>query len=128
MSRVSAVNRRLREFSVDIETDQLQKAEFEQRKFRRAKLVTQVKCEAVGREDIAVTRDVSAGGMFLNDPNPFPKNSAVSLSFRLSPTEPLLSCQGNVVYSLKGVGMGIMFTNISEEILQALEKFVNASN
>ena len=113
---------------MEIENQELLKAEFDKRKYRRAKLVTQVKCEAVGREDIAVTRDVSAGGMFLNDPNPFPKNSMVSLAFRLSPTDPLLSCQGEVVYSLKGVGMGIMFTEISEENRQALEKFVNEAN
>ena len=113
---------------MEIVDQELQKAEFDKRKYRRAKLITQVKCEAVGREDIAVTRDVSAGGMFLNDSNPFPKNSIVTLSFRLSPTEPLLSCQGDVVYSLKGVGMGIMFTDIPDEIRQALEKFVDTSN
>jgi len=113
---------------VEIIDQDLQKAEFDKRKFRRAKLVTQVKCEAVGREDIAVARDVSAGGMFLNDPNPFPKNSVVSLAFRLSPTDPLLNCQGEVVYSLKGVGMGIMFTQVSEEIRQVLDKFVNEAN
>jgi hypothetical protein len=113
---------------VEIENQELLKAEFDKRKYRRAKLVTQVKCEAVGREDIAVTRDVSAGGMFLNDPNPFPKSSIVSLAFRLTPTDPLLTCQGEVVYSLKGVGMGIMFTQVSEEIRQALDKFVEQAN
>ncbi len=113
---------------MEIVDQDLQKAEFDKRKYRRARLITQVKCEALGREDVAVTRDVSAGGMFLNDPNPFPKNSTVTLSFRLSPTEPLLSCQGEVVYSLKGAGMGIAFTEIAEDIRQALEKFVDASN
>lgn len=113
---------------MEIVDQELQKAEFDKRKYRRAKLVTQVKCETLGREGIAVTRDVSAGGMFLNDPNPFPKNSAVTLAFRLSPTDPLLSCEGEVVYSLKGVGMGIAFTHISDEIRQALDKFVNEAN
>lgn len=113
---------------MEIENQELTKAEFDKRKYRRAKLVTQVKCEAVGREDIAVTRDVSVGGMFLNDPSPFPKDSVVALAFRLSPTDPLLTCQGQVVYSLRGVGMGIMFTQVSEEIRQALDKFVNEAN
>lgn len=113
---------------MEIEAVDLQKAEFDKRKFRRAKLVTQVKCEASGREAIAVTRDVSAGGTFLNDPNPFPKGSALVLAFRLTPTGPLLTCQGDVVYSLKGVGMGIMFTQISEETRQTLDAFVAESN
>ena len=113
---------------MEIEAVDLQKAEFDKRKYRRAKLITQVKCEASGREDIAVTRDVSAGGMFLNDPNPFPKGLGVTLAFRLSPTGPLLTCQGDVVYSLKGVGMGIMFTQISDETRQMLDAFVAEAN
>jgi hypothetical protein len=111
-----------------METVDRQKAEFDKRKYRRAKLITQVKCEASGREGIAVTRDISAGGMFLNDPNPFPKGSTLVLAFRLSPTGELLTCRGDVVYSLKGVGMGIMFTQISDATRQTLDAFVAGSN
>jgi len=113
---------------VEFDKAELQKAEIDKRKFRRARLITQVKCEASGREAVAVSRDISAGGMFLNDPEPFPKNSVVSLAFRLNPTDPVMSCQGEVVYSIKGVGMGVMFTQISPEVRQALESFVNESN
>ena len=113
---------------MEFEKSELQKVEMEKRKFRRARLITQVKCEVSGREAMAVSRDVSAGGMFLNDPEPFPKNSVVTLAFRLSPTDPVMSCQGEVVYSIKGVGMGVMFTQVSPEIRQALENFVAESN
>ena len=110
------------------EKPELQKAEVDKRKFRRARLITQVQCAASGREALSVSRDISAGGMFLNDPEPFPKNSVVSLAFRLSPTAPLMNCEGEVVYSIKGVGMGVMFTQISPETRQALQEFVNESN
>jgi c-di-GMP-binding flagellar brake protein YcgR len=113
---------------VEVEINESLKAEIDKRKFRRAKLITQVKCEALGREDLAVTRDLSAGGMFLNEKNPFPSKSIVSLAFRLTPTAPLLTCSGEVVYSLKGVGMGVMFTDVPADVRQALEKFVDEAN
>lgn len=111
-----------------VETNESLAAEVEKRKYRRAKLITQVKCESLGREAVVVTRDVSVGGMFLNDPNPFPSKSAVSLAFRLDPTAPLFTCRGEVVYSIKGVGMGVMFTEVPNDVRQALEKFVDAAN
>jgi c-di-GMP-binding flagellar brake protein YcgR len=113
---------------VEVESNESQATETEKRRYRRAKLITQVKCEALGREAVVLTRDVSAGGMFLNDPNPFPSKSTVNLAFRLEPTAPLLTCRGEVVYSIQGVGMGVMFTEIPEAVRQALENFVDAAN
>ena len=113
---------------MELENSELQKAEMDKRRFRRARLITQVTCEALGREAVAVSRDISVGGMFLNDPEPFPKKSVVSLVFRLSPTDPVMTCEGEVVYSIKGVGMGVMFTEVSPEVRQALEKFVSEAN
>ena len=113
---------------MEIEKQELHKAEIEKRKYRRAALITHVKCEALGREDIAVSRDVSVGGMFLNMTDPYPKGSAVLLAFRLTPTEPLLNCQGEVVYSLKGIGMGTMFTQVADDVRQALDRFVAEAN
>jgi hypothetical protein len=113
---------------VELENQELLQAEIEKRKHRRAKLITQVKCQAMGREDLAVTRDVSVGGMFLTEKDPFPANSTVKLAFRLSPTEPLLTCGGQVVYSIQGVGMGVMFTDLSDEVRETLQKFIDAAN
>ena len=113
---------------MEVETSESLEAEAEKRKYRRTKLITQVKCEALGREDLAVARDVSVGGMFLTDPNPFPAKSGVSLAFRLDPTGPLLACRGEVVYAISGVGMGVKYTEISEQVRQAIEKFVHVAN
>lgn len=110
---------------MEMENQEILKAEIDKRRYRRAKLITQVKCEALDREELAVTRDVSVGGMFLNEKKPFPSKSVVNLAFRLDPTAPLLTCQGEVVYSINGVGMGVMFTDVPAEVRQALEKFVD---
>ena len=102
--------------------------EIEKRQYRRAKLITQVKCGALDRESVMVTRDISLGGMFVSDPEPFPPKSVVSLMFRLSPTAPLLTGSGRVTYAIRGVGMGIMFTEIGDDVRQALKEFVDAAN
>jgi hypothetical protein len=99
--------------------------EIEKRQHRRAELVTQVRCDALGREDLMLTRDVSVGGMFVTAKDPFPSDSDVALSFRLRAGDPPIASRGKVVYSLPGMGMGITFVDLSEEARQTLQKFVD---
>jgi hypothetical protein len=99
--------------------------EIEKRQHRRAKLLTQVQCAALGREDLLLTRDVSVGGMFLTTNDPFPTNSEVTLSFRLRGGDPPISSRGKVMYSMRDMGMGIAFVDLSEASRQALQKFVD---
>ena len=99
-------------------------AEVEKRQYRRAKLVAHVQCVALNRECLAVTRDVSVGGMFLNEQDPFPAHSIVNLSFRLNPGGARLTCTGEVAYAIKGVGMGVMFKGPPDDVRAAIEQFV----
>ncbi len=102
--------------------------EIERRQYRRVVLVTQVRCEALGREELLVTRDVSVGGMFINAKDPFPKESEVTLSFRLQGATQTITCRGKIVYSLKGLGMGVQFFELSEQTRQMLQKFIDETN
>jgi hypothetical protein len=102
--------------------------EIEKRQHRRARLVTQVICETLGRESIMVTRDVSVGGMFVSTKNPFPQDCEVALSFRLRAADAPLSCRGKIVYAIAGMGMGIEFAGLSEQGRQALQKFVDEAD
>jgi PilZ domain-containing protein len=102
--------------------------EIDKRRHRRAKLVTQIRCESLGREEVHVTRDVSVGGLFVSSKAPFPQDSIVSVFFHLRPTERAISCHGKVVYALKGLGMGVQFTDLGDSDRAALEKFVDESN
>jgi len=99
--------------------------EIEKRRHRRVKLVAQVKCAALDRDEILVTRDISAGGLFIITKTPLPLGSSVRLSFRLGTGDPAISCSGKVVYSQEGLGMGIQFGEVSYEHLRALEKFID---
>ena len=111
----------------DSQETQFVKPEIEKRRNRRAKLVTEVKCAALDRDEILVTRDISAGGLFVLTKTPLPLGSSVRLSFSLGTGDPAISCSGKVVYSQLGLGMGIQFGEVSDEHLHALEKFVDES-
>ncbi len=102
--------------------------DIDKRRHRRAKLVTQVRCEPLDREELMLTRDISVGGMFISARNPLPSPSDVTLKFRLKSGEPLLECRGKVVYSIKGMGMGVQFEGLSENTKEALQKFVDEAS
>jgi hypothetical protein len=100
----------------------------EKRRHRRVKLATQVKCAAMGRDDVFLTRDVSAGGMFVTAQSPLPIGAEVGLTFSLGTGVPALACTGKVVYSQQGMGMGIEFFGLNEDCALTLQKFVDESN
>ncbi len=101
--------------------------EIERRRYRRAKLVTQLKCVPMQREEILLSRDISVGGMFLKTPRPLPKDSEVQVTFRLNADLPAIECAGKVIYSGPGMGMGIEFQQLSEEARKAIQAFVDES-
>lgn len=100
-------------------------SETNKRNYRRIKLVTQLLCEALGREEIQLTRDISLGGVFVTCQNPMPKDAEVVVAFRLKPTEPLISCRALVAHAQQGMGMGLKFIDLTEECRQALVKFLD---
>ena len=102
--------------------------EIDKREHRRARLVTQLKCEASGRDELLLSRDVSVGGMFVTAKNPFAQDSEVTIIFRVTPVEPLISCRGKVMYAIQGVGIGIMFSELNDESRKSLQKFIDAAD
>jgi PilZ domain len=109
------------------ETQELTRPGIEKREHRRARLITEVRCEALGREEMLLSRDVSVGGVFVSAKDPFPMGSEIAITLQFAAGGPALSAAGKVVYSLKGLGMGIQFTNLSEEARATLQKFVDES-
>jgi len=99
----------------------------ERRQNRRVKFVAEVVCEALGRDDVFLSRDISAGGVFLTTEEPLPADSHVLVSFPLGPDGPMVSCSGQVVYSESGVGMGIQFFDAGGELKLAIKKLARFS-
>jgi uncharacterized protein (TIGR02266 family) len=101
--------------------------EIDKRQHRRARLVTKVRCESLGREEMMLTRDVSVGGLFVTAKEPFPLGSEVGISLALASGRSPVKARGTVVYSLKGMGMGVQFSELGDEARAALQKFVDES-
>jgi len=66
--------------------------------------------------------DISVNGMFVNTARYFPEGSILKLSFRLSRSNYAVEARGEVRYCLEGVGVGIQFTDLSEEAKGAIEQ------
>jgi len=102
--------------------------DIDRRRYPRACPTTEVHCELLGNDELFTIRDVSAGGAFIETPQPLPAASEVTVSVHLRPQDPLVSCAGRVVYSLDGVGMGIEFFDLSGELGRAVEKLLGQGN
>jgi hypothetical protein len=102
--------------------------EAERRRYPRLRPATEVHCELLGSDELFIIRDVSAGGAFIETPEPLPAASDVKVSFHLRPDDPLVNCSGRVVYSLEGVGMGIEFHDVTGALGRAVRKFLDDAN
>ena len=103
-------------------------SEIERRRYPRAHPATEVHCELLGNEELFTIRDLSAGGAFIETPQPLPAASEVTVSVHLRPQDPLVTCSGRVVYSLDGVGMGIEFFDVSGELGRAVGRLLGDAN
>jgi len=68
------------------------------------------------------TTDLGPGGCFVDTTNPFPVGS--KLHVRLHKGKTSFETGGTVVYSQNGLGMGIAFSNLSDERRVALETWL----
>jgi len=102
--------------------------DFDRRRHPRARPIAEVHCELLGNDELFTIRDVSAGGAFIETPQPLPAASEVAVSVHLRPQDPLVSCSGRVVYSLDGVGMGIEFFDVSGELGRAVARLLGQGN
>ncbi len=108
-------------------SDSNDKTGIDRRKYRRVGLVTEVRCEHEGKEEVLLTRDISEGGIFVASDKPFPNGSEVKVLLHLSASGPGLELAGCVVYNVPDLGMGIEFSNLSEGARTILREFVALS-
>ncbi|HEX9756251.1 MAG TPA: PilZ domain-containing protein [Nitrospiria bacterium] len=70
--------------------------------------------------------DVSERGVFIDTVNPLQSGDQVKFNFRLSnsPSEKPIDGEGTVVWNQQTVGMGIEFSQLSEENKKRLNDFI----
>ena len=91
----------------------------------RAPLATQVLCnEGMA---LALSRDISLGGMFIEMDVPPPVGSPIQVRFNLDTHDRVITASAHVAYHIQKMGMGIHFTEVGAEDLAAIQEYVLAT-
>ena len=98
----------------------------EKRTHPRVPLVAKVEAEAEGRTFLAVTQDISSGGMRIATANPASVGASVELTIVLPGSEQKIRVRGIVRHHAAGSSMGIQFENLSDADLAAIRAFLES--
>src|SRR5689334_22812134 len=80
----------------------------------------QVVYEGFGRHVEVRAPDISPQGMFINTPQAFPQGTVLKIRFRLGHSGRLIQARSEVRYCLPGVGVGVEFVDITDEMRNAI--------
>ena len=85
----------------------------ERRRHERSRLIIDVFFDGADLTGVASTSDISPGGLYMNTRAELPEGAVLTLRIPLEGRD--VVCNGEVVYSNPGVGVGVTFQGLSEE-------------
>ena len=85
----------------------------ERRQHERSRLIIDVFFDGKDLTGVASTRDISPGGLYMNTQAEIPEGSLLTLRLPLGGHD--VVCNGEVVYSNPGRGVGVHFQGLSEQ-------------
>jgi hypothetical protein len=91
----------------------------ERRRHERARLIIDVFFNGDDLTGIASTKDISPGGLYMNTQAEIPEGALLTLRLPLEGRD--VVCNGEVVYSNPGRGVGVTFQGLSDEDRAHLE-------
>ena len=97
----------------------------ERRQHERSRLIIDVFFDGHDLTGVASTKDISPGGLYMNTQADIPEGSLLTLRVPLAGRD--LVCNGEVVYSNPGRGVGVTFQGLSDEARAHLEGALKAS-
>jgi hypothetical protein len=92
----------------------------ERRRFERSRLIIDVYFDGADLTGVAGTKDISPGGLYMNTQAEIPEGSVLMLRIPLEGRD--IVCNGEVVYSNPGRGVGVNFQGLSDEDRALLER------
>ena len=94
----------------------------ERRRYPRVPLATQV----LHGEDsfIGFSRDISTGGMFVETNQPLDAGATLNLRFHLESEDSIVKAEGQVLYVVPRVGVGLSFTEVMPEDYGRIQAYV----
>lgn len=99
----------------------------EKRVHPRVPLITKVEAEAEGRSFLAVTQDISSGGMRIATANPAPEGGALQLTFVLPGAERRIRTRAVVRHVVEGSSMGVQFEALAADDLATVRAFLRSA-
>ncbi len=94
--------------------------EDERRRYERSRLIIDVYYNGADLTGVAGTKDISPGGLYMNTQAEIPEGSVLTLRIPLTGHD--IVCNGEVVYSNPGRGVGVNFQGLSDEDRALLER------
>lgn len=92
----------------------------ERRRYERQRLIIDVYFNGADLTGIAGTKDLSPGGLYMNTQAEIPEGSVLTLRIPVAGHD--IVCNGEVVYSNPGRGVGVNFQGLSDEDRELLER------
>jgi hypothetical protein len=85
----------------------------ERRRHERSRLIIDVFFDGADLTGVASTKDISAGGLYMNTQAEIPEGAVLMLRIPLEGRD--LICNGEVVYSNPGRGVGVNFQGLTSD-------------
>lgn len=93
----------------------------ERRRFDRSRLIVDVFFDGTDATGVASTKDISAGGFYMNTQAILPEGSILLVRIPFGDGEQIVA-NAEVVYSNPGRGVGLRFQSLSEENRSLIER------
>ncbi|HEV3469444.1 MAG TPA: PilZ domain-containing protein [Pyrinomonadaceae bacterium] len=92
----------------------------ERRRYERSRLIIDVFFDGADLTGVASTADISPGGLYMNTQAELPEGAVLTLRIPVEGRD--VVCNGEVVYSNPGRGVGVNFQGLSEEDRAHIER------
>lgn len=93
----------------------------ERRAYDRSRLIVDVFFDGNDATGVASTKDISAGGLYMNTKSMIPEGTLLLVRIPFGP-EVQVVCNAAVVYSNPGRGVGVKFQGLTDEARSTLER------
>ncbi len=93
----------------------------ERRTEERSRLIVEVFFDGMDATGVASTRDISAGGLYMNTKTTLPEGALLTMRIPFSVDEQVV-VKGEVVYSNPGFGVGVRFQYLTEKDRALIER------
>lgn len=96
----------------------------ERRAYDRSRLILDIFFDGQDVTGVASTKDISAGGLYMNTKASIPKGAFLIVRIPFS-KEVQIVCNAEVIYSNPGQGVGLRFHDVADDVRATLEREVS---